>query len=173
MKRWLGNISLWSTTTWELTGVPSLGLGSRLRTDETEMSPPCKTQPSPVSICFKVLFQDAKLNLSFIHPSFHEQYYVHQIDAHQNFLKASSVHLDSWKLQGERSLTSATRPRRLPSRINMMPMTCWSDWRRTRAMLVNERMRGQWFPIEFLEKLKLFKFAENQEILLDDECMLE
>lgn len=40
-------------------------------------------------------------------------------------------------------------------------------------MLVNERMRGQWFPIEFLEKLKLFKFAENQEILLDDECMLE
>lgn len=101
MKRWLGNISLWSTTTWELTGVASLGLGSRLRTDETEMSPPCKTQPSPVSICFKVLFQDAKLNLSFIHPSFHEQYYVHQIDAHQNFLKASSVHLDSWKLQGE------------------------------------------------------------------------
>lgn len=93
MKRWLGNISLWSTTTWELTGVASLGLGSRLRTDETEMSPPCKTQPSPVSICFKVLFQDAKLNLSFIHPSFHEQYYVHRIDAHQNFLKAISAYL--------------------------------------------------------------------------------
>lgn len=89
-KNWMLVISHYEQMTWKYVygqlpthenwfgSVASLGLGGRLRADRWNWDvATLQNSTSPVSMCFKILFPDGKLNKnpSFIDPSFHEQYY--------------------------------------------------------------------------------------------------